>query len=85
MYNLDDEFKRLLPKYNFKLKDFQKSVINNVLEHGNTLCIMQTGGGKSIIYCLTGLLLHGITLVISPLTALINEQIDKIKDNCLLF
>lgn len=81
MYNLDDEFKRLLPKYNFKLKDFQKSVINNVLEHGNTLCIMQTGGGKSIIYCLTGLLLHGITLVISPLTALINEQIDKIKDN----
>lgn len=80
MLNLDEKFKELLPQFDFKLKDFQKAVISNVINNGNTLCVMQTGGGKSLIYCMTGLLLGGITIVVSPLTALINEQIEKIKD-----
>ena len=80
MLNLDDKFKELFPQCDFMLKDFQKAVITNVIENGNTLCVMQTGGGKSLIYCMAGLLLGGITIVVSPLTALINEQIEKIKD-----
>ncbi|AKN33774.1 ATP-dependent DNA helicase RecQ [Clostridium carboxidivorans P7] len=62
------------------LKDFQKSVVTNVLEGNNTLCIMPTGGGKSLIYWLSGLSLQGITIVISPLIALIDEQTEKIRE-----
>ena len=49
MLDLDRDFKEYFPKKNFMLKDFQKRVISNVVDNGNTLCIMQTGGGKSII------------------------------------
>ncbi|HCX04872.1 MAG TPA: ATP-dependent DNA helicase RecQ [Clostridiales bacterium] len=64
----------------FSLKDFQKLVVTNVLEGNNTLCIMPTGGGKSLIYWLSGLSLEGITIVISPLIALIDEQTEKIRE-----
>jgi ATP-dependent DNA helicase RecQ len=67
------------PNLNFTLKDFQKKVIDNVIKKNNTLCIMPTGGGKSVIYWLSGLLLNGITIIISPLIALIDEQSEKLK------
>jgi len=63
------------------LKDFQRRVISNVFSHGNTLCIMQTGGGKSWIYWVSGLALNGTTLVIAPLIALIDEQSEKIREH----
>lgn len=80
MLNLDSDFKDYFPKLNFTLKDFQKDVITNVVEKGSTLCIMPTGGGKSVIYWMTAIELNGICVVISPLTALIAEQSKKIRE-----
>lgn len=82
MQNIDLGFQKYFPTLasEFNLKEFQKKVINNVLDNGNTLCIMPTGGGKSIIYWVSGLLLGGITIVISPLIALIDEQSEKLKE-----
>ena len=79
MHKLDDDLKKYFPDFDFKLKDFQKKVISNVIDHGNTLCIMPTGGGKSLIYWMSALELGGISIVVSPLTALISEQAAKIE------
>lgn len=86
MYNLDQELKNHFPILSKEfevtkasLKDFQKQAISNVVEKGNTLCIMSTGGGKSLIYWMAGILMEGITIVISPLIALIDEQAEKIE------
>jgi ATP-dependent DNA helicase RecQ len=76
---LEDDFKKFFPRLNFKLKDFQKQAIENVLSNGNTLCIMPTGGGKSIIYQMATLKLGGVALVVSPLIALMIEQAEKIR------
>lgn len=85
--NVDQKFQELFPKLYFdfmannqSLKDFQKKVVKNVITKNNTLCIMPTGGGKSLIYWLSGLILNGITIVISPLIALIDEQAAKIEE-----
>ena len=80
MYNLDDDFRAYFPQLPFTLKEFQKRVISNVKDKGNTLCIMQTGGGKSLIYWMSGLEMDGITIVVSPLTVLIAEQAEKIRE-----
>lgn len=80
MLNIDKDFSVFFPKLKFQLKDFQKRVISNVVENGNTLCILPTGGGKSVIYWMSALELHGISIVISPLTALIEEQAKKIEE-----
>lgn len=84
---VDELFREHFPKLNKEfrqrnqdLKEFQKSVVLNVLNGNNTLCIMPTGGGKSLIYWLSGVALHGITIVISPLIALIDEQSEKIRE-----
>ena len=79
MAGLDDDFKKFFPRLNFRLKDFQKQAIENVLSNGNTLCIMPTGGGKSIIYQMATLTLGGVALVVSPLIALMIEQAEKIR------
>ena len=85
--NVDEVFKNYFPKLyeEFKskdqvLKEFQKSVVSNVVKGNNTLCIMPTGGGKSLIYWLSGVTFQGITIVISPLIALIDEQSEKIRE-----
>ena len=80
MLDLDNDFKKLFPKLDFTLKDFQKKVINNVVEKDSTLYIMPTGGGKSAIYWMAAAELKGICIVISPLTALIAEQAQKIEE-----
>lgn len=80
MRDLDSDFKKYFPKSEFTLKDFQKKVIRNVVDNGSTLCIMPTGGGKSAIYWMAGRELQGITLVVSPLTALIAEQAEKLTE-----
>lgn len=80
MLNLDKDFKELFPQLDFTLKDFQKKVITNVVEKDSTLCIMPTGGGKSAIYWIAAAELNGICIVISPLTALITEQAQKIRN-----
>jgi ATP-dependent DNA helicase RecQ len=63
---------------NKALKTYQIKAITSVLTQGNTLCIMPTGGGKSLIYWLSGLMLNGISIVVSPLVSLIDEQGEKL-------
>ena len=72
---LSAEFK----KDNKELKSHQIKTIKNVVSKNNTLCIMPTGGGKSLIYWLSGMLTGGISIVISPLISLIGEQEEKLK------
>lgn len=58
----------------------QKEIIESILSHQNTLAILPTGGGKSICYQLPSLLLDGLTLVISPLIALMQDQVQSLKN-----
>ena len=78
---LDTDFANFFPKFNFDLKPFQKKVITNICEKKSTLCLMPTGGGKSIIYWMSALETAGITIVVSPLIALIGEQVQKLEEH----
>ena len=80
LINIDKDFKNFFPKLDFQLRDFQKKAIQNVVEVGNTLCLMPTGGGKSIIYWMAGIECGGTTIIVSPLIALIEEQAQKIYE-----
>src|SRR5689334_3392092 len=65
----------------FGLEEFrpgQREVIEQVLLGRDVLCVMPTGGGKSLCYQLPALLLPGLTLVISPLIALMKDQVDAL-------
>src|SRR5690606_1223262 len=60
-------------------KDQQEAIITAVLEKQDCLVIMPTGGGKSMCFQLPSLLFPGITLVISPLIALMKDQVDGLR------
>jgi ATP-dependent DNA helicase RecQ len=71
-------------KENFGFEKFrpnQENIINTILSGQDTLAIMPTGGGKSICFQLPALILPGITIVISPLIALMKDQVDSLKTN----
>jgi ATP-dependent DNA helicase RecQ len=56
----------------------QERVISTVLAGRDCLCVMPTGGGKSLCYQLPALALDGLTLVVSPLIALMKDQVDQL-------
>lgn len=58
----------------------QKNVIDNILDGNDVIGIMPTGAGKSICYQVSSLLLDGITLVISPLISLMQDQVKSLVD-----
>lgn len=61
------------------VRPIQRKTIQSVLEGYNTLALMPTGSGKSLCYWIAGKALGGVTLVISPLTALMDEQAQKLE------
>jgi ATP-dependent DNA helicase RecQ len=70
---------RALLEKHFGFREFlegQQRVISAVLDGDDTLVIMPTGGGKSLCYQLPAMILDGITVVVSPLIALMKDQVD---------
>ncbi|MDE1206793.1 RecQ family ATP-dependent DNA helicase [Tenacibaculum larymnensis] len=62
-----------------QFKGLQEDVVNSVLANKNTFVIMPTGGGKSLCYQLPALMKEGTAIVVSPLIALMKNQVDAIR------
>ena len=62
-----------------KFKGTQEAIVKSVLEGHDTFVIMPTGGGKSLCYQLPALMMEGTALIISPLIALMKNQVDSIR------
>ena len=58
-----------------KFKVGQEEIVNHLLERNNLLAVMPTGSGKSLCYQLPALLLNGRTIIVSPLIALMDDQV----------
>ena len=82
MQKITDEllYEKLREHFGFtKFKGNQEAVIKNVLAGNDTFVLMPTGGGKSLCYQLPALMLEGCAIVISPLIALMKNQVDAMR------
>ena len=79
MNSLKDKLKKNFGFSSFK--NLQEPIIKNLLEGNNSFVIMPTGGGKSLCYQLPAIILDGTAIVISPLIALMKNQVDLIRSN----
>jgi ATP-dependent DNA helicase RecQ len=79
--NIHKEIISILKKYwgHESFRPLQKEIILSVIEQKDTLALLPTGGGKSICFQVPALVLGGTCLVISPLIALMNDQVQNIK------
>src|SRR3954471_24566059 len=67
----------------FGLDEFrpaQREVIEDVLGGKDVLCVMPTGAGKSLCYQLPAAILDGLTVVVSPLISLMEDQVQQLRD-----
>ena len=75
--SLEENLKKFFGFSNFK--GLQKQVVNNLLEGNNSFVVMPTGAGKSLCYQLPALISVGTAIIISPLIALMKNQVDFIR------
>lgn len=61
-------------------RPMQEEIITTALEGKDVLAIMPTGGGKSVCFQVPGLMREGITLVVTPLIALMKDQVQNLND-----
>ena len=77
-YNLE---KNLNKFFGFKqFKGLQKPIIKNIIDNNDTFVLMPTGGGKSLCFQLPAIIKKGTAIVISPLIALMKNQVDTIRN-----
>lgn len=80
MNNINEPISILKKYYGYDdFREGQESVINTILEGNDCLAIMPTGAGKSICYQIPALIFDGITIVISPLISLMQDQVKALK------
>ena len=73
---------RLFLRHLYRKREFREGqgrALLNALRHIDTIVLLPTGGGKSIIYQLAGLLMPGVTLVVDPLIALMEDQVEGLQ------
>lgn len=76
----EDAYQELKKVFGFtQFKGYQKQVIMDLLHKKDVMVIMPTGGGKSLCYQLPALMMDGVAIIISPLIALMKNQVDAIR------
>ena len=80
MSHMDEALAALQKYFGFEeFREGQTEVISAVLEGHDTVVVMPTGGGKSLCFQLPALMKEGVTVVVSPLIALMKDQVDALQ------